>query len=246
MLTFRSAVPITAALALHLVLAPTGASAVPQIGLSWNQCDPVELVHPRFVGDRVAHLFVFVDDLVGEVNGLDIQIRINPNTAFNTACGLDGTQVPPAWSFEAGGCQGLGRFSATLGPTATGCPTLATSPSSVNYLVTRHSAFCTPGSGETSWVIVSLGAVATRPWMISAATRTTLWRVDFDLGASCEFTAAGGECCPDGGPMRLAATGTAWFKDGSNADLGRSDVTYSADAVPSRPSSWGELKARYR
>lgn len=246
MLTFRSTVPLTAALALQLIVAPTGAAAVPRIGLSWNQCEPVELVHPHLVGERVAHLFVFVDDLAGEVNGFDIQIRINPNIAFSTACGLDGTQVPPAWSFEPGGCQGPARFNAILGPSETGCPTLATSLSSVNQMVTRDSAFCTPASGGTSWIIVSLVAATFRPWMMPAATRTTLWRLDFDLGASCDFAATGGECCPDGGPMRLTATGTAWFKDGSNADLGGSGVTYSSDEVPSRSTSWGQLKASYR
>jgi len=246
MASFARARLFAVALVSNLIV-PAAVRSAPQIGLSWNQCDVLETTHPVVGADRIAHLFVYVEGLGANVTGFDLAIRINPSFGYNCACGSSGTLLPPAWSFEAGGCQGPDRVRASLGPVDSGCESLAAGGQTFGSpVIARDSSYCFGGTCGTSWGSMSLLASSYHSWVLSAPTRTAVWRLDFDLSRSCAFAPPGSECCPDDMPMALFVTGSAVLADLSTVDLGQARVDYSAEAVPSRPASWGSIKATYR
>ena len=229
------------------LLAPSSVRSAPQIGLSWNRCDVIETTHPVVGADRIAHLFVYVEGLSANVFGFDMTIRISPNFGYNCACGMDGTQLPPAWSFEAGGCQGPDRVRASLRPDDAGCVTLSADGQTFSSpVIARDSSYCANGTCGTSWGSMSLLASSSSQSWILSDTRTAVWRVDFNMSGSCAFAPPDSPCCPDDMPMALVVRGSAVLADMSMVDLGQGVVTYSADAVPARPVSWGSIKAIYR
>ena len=243
----RASLVATVLASLALTIAPTIARANPRIGLSWNQCDSVETVHPVVSADRVAHLFVFIEGLVGEVTGFEVEIQIRSTGGNACTCYYEHWGVPPAWNFEPGGCQGPDRLNAEFRPPGSGCPTLANQPSFASQTAVVYPGYCSYMTCPTSYEALSLQAGATHPWSLATPIRTTLWRLDFDLSASCAFAPSGVTCCPDDSPLSLQATGgLAWLKDGSTVQLDGSRVTYSSDAVPARSASWGQIKAIYR
>ena len=232
-------------LALHEILLPAApACADPRIELSWNACDPVETVHPVVGADRKAHLFVSVDGLSGKVTALQARISIHTQGMACGCSGSDGATVPPAWSFEAGGCQGPERVASTFGPTDGACPRLLPSPSFTQQAISRDSAFCFPASCGSAHEVVTLDALAFQPWLVVSQTKYSTWRVDFDLSSSCSFS--GGDCCPEDESVVLVVSGLVHFEGGSKLDLSGSSVGYSVNAVPAQPTSWGKVKVSYR
>jgi len=244
MLASPRAALIAAALILAL-LAPTTVRAVPQIGLTWNRCDVIETAHPVVDADRVAHLFVYVDGLEAPVLGFELGIKIASVQVYKCSCVWERMEVTPAWSFEAAGCQGPDRLHAIFGPADAGCPALVPSQLTYSNLATvRDSANCYFNDCPSTWETISLQALGSSPW--TPPPRTAVWRVDFDLAGSCAFAPPGSECCRDDMAMSLVSTGSVLMADHTYVDLGQARLTYAADAVRTRPVSWGSLKAMYR
>ncbi len=216
----------------------------PRIELSWNACDPVETVHPVLGADRNAHLFISLDGVSGTITAVLVQIAIHTQSFACGCSGADGATVPPDWSFEPGGCQGPERVMSTFGPIDGACLQPLSAPSFIRQTTSRDTSYCLPSSCGTAHEVVTLEAMASQSWFVSPQTRSTIWRVDFDLSSSCSYSS--GECCPAGEPIWLAATGAAILEGGSKLELAGSEVTYSANAVPATPTSWGRLKVNYR
>jgi hypothetical protein len=242
MLPFARAALFVAA----LILIPLAALSAPQIGLSWNRCDVLETAHPVVGADRVAHMIVFADGLDAPVLGFELTIQIHSLQVYKCSCAMERMELSPAWSFEAGGCQGPDRLHAIFGPADAGCAALPPSQLTYSNLATvRDSGNCPfVGACPSAQETISLQALGSSPW--TAPPRTAVWRIDFDLAGSCAFAPSGSECCRDDLAMSLVASGSVLMADHTYVDLGQARLTYAADAVPTRPVTWGSLKAIYR
>jgi len=233
---------------ISILLAPASVLSTPQIGLSWNRCDVLETEHPVAGADRVAHLFMYVEGLDAQVLGFEIGIRIHSLQVYKCSCVLERMELTPAWSFEAGGCQGPERLRATFGPSDSNCPALPSSQLMYSSLSTvRDSGNCPfVQACPSTQATVSLWALANSPWTPVQLARTAIWRIDFDLARSCGFAPSGTACCTDDLAMSIVASGSVLMADHSYVELGSAFVSYSAGAVPTRPASWGSIKATYR
>ena len=228
-----------------LPLGPTSVRSAPQIGLSWNRCDLVETAHPVVGADRVAHLIVYVDGLDAPVLGFELGIQIHSLLVYKCSCVWERMELTPAWRFEAGGCQGPDRLHAIFGPADAGCPALPASQLTYSNLSTvRDSGNCYFNDCPFTRETISLQALARSPW--TAPSRAAVWRIEFDLAGSCAFAPPGSECCRDDLAMSLVASGSVLMADHTYVDLGQAHLSYAADAVPTRPVTWGSLKAIYR
>jgi len=219
-------------LAALLLVASCAHAAPPSIRYSWDQCDPLVLDRD-FAGP--AH-YTQTLSIVGLTQSL---------TSFqvNIAVGLGQLS---AWQFYDFGCQGSGRLAATTA--AGGCESILGNAVTVSMY---------PGVTDFKLHVLLFGtAPAGAP--PDPAVRYLLARLDFDHTRTTtgvldppgqcgggdvlqcfgiEFTALDGASVP--GADFTIENGTLTWNQPSSPGL-------CPFAVPTRPSTWGTLKALYR
>jgi streptogramin lyase len=199
------------------------------VRLSWNSCDP-QRSDTSFSAAGPYTLVVSAVGIGGSNNAHDTRLVIGPT-------------VPDAWRFDAGGCQPDGRLQMLPDAFAPECPALV----GLGPLAITDFSY----DPDLHLANVRL-AIAYDQMDAVLQQRYTLWKIVFDHTSSLAGADGNPATCDHAGsPVNMEATTQVVLSTGAYQNLQRDPgdkiATWNGGVgVPTRPTTWGRLKALYR
>jgi hypothetical protein len=225
-------------------------SQPPTIRLSWDQCDPL-VFNKDFGSNAPATIYTMVVSGVGfegTYQGGEMRLVLADYDYASTA-------IADAWHFEAGGCN-TDQLTSSTAAFSKACPKLeGLRPLPLfQYDFNFPGAEALPNSGFLQWF------TAFDPFDAVAATRYTVVQFKFDHAFSVAGPSDPNVACGNADkPMCVVLRRYGYLND-QNVVVD-TDVSYDNKVLswndsanpggrcpltPSRPSTWGQIKASYR
>jgi hypothetical protein len=236
---------LTGILAAGLCVAAGSVSAqVPDVRLSWDNCDPIVLNKDFNLPTDSYKIIISGDGFDGTFQGNEFQITI-------AAYDFSTTPLVDSWHFESGGCN-AGQFSASTAGLTKACPAFE------GARPLPLTQFAINDARDPINTARIQGFNAFDPFVATGATRYTMWQLIFNhaftvVGPSDPAVACGLGEKPVCFILRsfgvLDATNTVIPVVRENSVVTWNDPTNPGGrcpATPVLPTTWGQIKNTYR